>query len=95
MRLTCVFSLKQGSATLDTTLDPLAAGAQTHIPNNSGHCQHDEAFFSQANWEEIYNQQYAEYQARVWAAQEAAMQAAEGGGEGGEAPPPAPEGGGE
>ena len=91
-------SLKQGSATLDTTLDPLAAGAQTHTPNNSGHCQHDEAFFSQPNWEEIYNQQYAEYQARVWAAQEAAMQAAEGGGEGGEAPPPAPEpenGGGE
>ncbi|MCQ2519509.1 MAG: transglycosylase domain-containing protein [Lachnospiraceae bacterium] len=56
-------SLWAGSATLDATLDPLAA--ETTVPTNTtGHCQHDEAFFSQPNWEDIYYIQYNEILAR-------------------------------
>ena len=56
-------ALWQGSHTLDSTLDPLAAGEQAPV-NTTGHCQHDEAFFSQPNWEEIYQRQYNELASR-------------------------------
>ena len=75
-------ALWQGSHTLDSTLDPLAAGEQAPV-NTTGHCQHDEAFFSQPNWEEIYQRQYNELEARREAAWQEQQQASEGEGEGG------------
>lgn len=57
-------SLWKGSATLDSTLDPLASGGAETPHNTTGHCCHDEEFFSQPNWEAILEQQWAELQAR-------------------------------
>lgn len=56
-------SLWQGSAVVSTELDPLAAGTQENA--NKGHCQHDETFFAQPDWEYKLALQQAEYAARI------------------------------
>ena len=67
-------SLLQGSTTVSSTLDPLAA-ATTHVAaSNGGYCQHNEAFFSQPEWESIIEQQRRELEARNEAAWQAAQQ---------------------
>lgn len=55
-------SLWQGSLVVTDTLDPLATGGQASA--NTGHCQHDEVFFSQPDWEYKLQLQQAEYASR-------------------------------
>lgn len=56
-------SLWQGSTVVSTELDPLAAGTQENA--NKGHCQHDESFFAQPDWEYKLALQQQEYAARI------------------------------
>jgi len=68
-------SLWQGSSVVSTEIDPLQTGGQAAA--NTGHCQHDETFFLQPDWEYKLSLQQAEYNQRVQAAlaaQEAAQQ---------------------
>ncbi len=59
-------SLWQGSEVIVASDDPLAQAnpvATVDVPvkvNNKGHCQHDESFFVQPNWESLVEQQRAE-----------------------------------
>ena len=58
-------ALTQGSTALgdNAALDPLQTG-EIHTPApTGGKCQHNEAWFSQPGWEDLYYQQYAIYEA--------------------------------
>ena len=65
-------ALQSGKAAVgNDALDPLHAGT---TQTNTGHCHHDEAFFSQPDWETRYYQEAEEYQRRneaAWLAQQA------------------------
>lgn len=69
-------ALQSGKATVgNDALDPLHTGT---AQSNTGYCHHDEAFFSQPDWETRYYQEAEEYQRRVeavWQAQQAAAEA--------------------
>lgn len=55
-------SLWQGSQVITNEIDPLAVGTRI---NTTGHCQHDEIFFTTPGWEALLQQQQIEYEQRV------------------------------
>ncbi|MCR4960621.1 MAG: transglycosylase domain-containing protein [Lachnospiraceae bacterium] len=58
-------ALLQGSTALgdNAALDPLQAGTIHTATPTGGKCQHNEAWFAQPGWEDLYYQQYAIYEA--------------------------------
>ena len=69
-------ALLSGSTSAAEALDPLGTGSVT---TGTNYCHHTEAFYAQPDWESQYSNELYQYQIRVEAAQQAALQAAEAG----------------